>query len=88
MILIILSIIEFIFEFLCSSLFNKLRFQSSHEPKWRTGVNQNQRIKNYDTQLDKIFIYHLKQNKLFSFLNVLIEYWYFGVDFRFVVLER
>jgi putative ABC transport system permease protein len=23
------------------------------------------------TQLDKIFIYHLKQNKLFSFLNVL-----------------
>jgi hypothetical protein len=58
------------FEFLCSSLFNKLRFQSSRAKvaNWRS--NQNQRIKNYDTQLDK-YIYHLKQNKLFSFLNVL-----------------
>jgi hypothetical protein len=60
-----------LFEFLCSSLFNKLRFQSSHEPKWRTGEAIKINEFKIMTQLDKIFIYHLKQNKLFSFLNVL-----------------
>jgi hypothetical protein len=43
--------------------------------------NQNQRIKNYDTQLDKNLFTISSKTNCFHFLMFWIEYWYSGLIF-------
>jgi hypothetical protein len=56
------------------------RFQSSSSQSGEPS-NQNQRIKNYDTQLDKNLFTISSKTNCFHFLMFWIEYWYSGLIF-------